>query len=196
MVIVKDFTGVILKKKKCKNCLKYFIPEREMQPVCSFECAIEWAKKPKAQKAYKMEKKKELIEKYPDKSKWLANAQTVVNAYIRLRDSNKEKCISCNYEFKQDTRQIHASHFRPAGQVQQLRFNTLNIWASCSICNNHKSGNLVPYRITLIEKFGLEWVERLEANHETKKYTVEYLQRLIKVFRKKIKLYERKFRSI
>lgn len=184
-----------MKKKKCKNCLKYFIPERQLQSCCSFECSIEWSKKPKAQKAYKMEKKKELIEKYPDKSKWLSNAQTVVNAYVRLRDSNKVKCISCDYEFKQGSRQIHGSHFRPVGQVQQLRFNTLNIWASCSICNNHKSGNLVPYRKALIEKFGIEWVEKLESNHETKKYTVEYLQRLIKVFRKKIKLYE-KFRSI
>lgn len=182
--------------KKCKNCLKKFEAERPFQACCSFQCAIEWAKKPKVQKAYKMEKKKELIKKYPDKSKWLSNAQTVVNAYVRLRDSNKENCISCNYKFKQGTRQIHGSHFRPAGQVQQLRFNTLNIWASCSICNNHKSGNLIPYRIALIKKFGLEWVERIEANHETKKYTAEYLQRLIKVFRKKIKLYERKFRSI
>ena len=54
----------------------------------------------------------------------------------------------------------------------------------------------MPYRKALIEKFSIEWVEKLEANHETKKYTVEYLQRLIKVVRKKIKLYERKFRSI
>ena len=47
-----------------------------------------------------------------------------------------------------------------------------------------------------MKKFGIEWVEKLEANQERGNYTVEYLQRLIKVFRKKIKLYERKFRSI
>ena len=46
----------------------------------------------------------------------------------------------------------------------------------------------------LIKKFGIKWVENLESNHETKKYSIEYLQRLIKVFRKKIKLYEKKFR--
>lgn len=183
--------GVILKKKKCKNCLKYFIPEREMQPVCSFECAIEWAKKPRAQKAYKMEKKKELIEKYPDKSKWLSNAQTVVNKYIRLRDLNKP-CISCGHIGQ---RQIHAGHYRPMGNNQQLRFYTLNIFAQCSICNNYLSGNLANYRINLINKLGLAKVEEIEANQERGNYTVEYLQRLIKVFRKKIKLYERKFRS-
>lgn len=180
-----------MKKKKCKNCLKYFIPERQLQSCCSFDCSIEWSRKPKAQKAYKMEKKKELMEKYPDKSKWLSNAQTVINKYIRLRDLNKP-CISCGYIG--NSRQIHASHFRPMGNNQQLRFYTLNIWAGCSICNNHLSGNLIPYRINLINKLGLAKVEEIEANQERGNYTVEYLQRLIKVFRKKIKLYQTKFR--
>ena len=184
--------GVILKQKKCRYCKEYFTPFNSLQPFCfKTECIQEHNKVIREKKARKV--KKEFKES--DKSTLLQLAQTVVNKYVRLRDSNKQKCISCDYKFVLGSRQIHGSHFRPAGQVQQLRFNTLNIWASCSICNNHKSGNLVPYRIALIEKFGLEWVEKLEANHETKKYTVEYLQRLIKVFRKKIKLYERKFRS-
>lgn len=180
-----------MKPKKCKNCKKTFTPERHLQSCCSFSCGIEWAKKPKVQKAYKIEKKKELMEKYPDKSKWLANAQTVVNKYIRLRDNGKP-CISCGYIGT--NRQIHASHFRPQGNNQQLRFYTLNIWAACSICNNHLSGNLVPYRINLINKLGLEKVEQIEANQQRGNYKVEYLQRLIKVFKKKIKLYETKFR--
>jgi hypothetical protein len=183
-----------VKTKKCKSCLNLFTPARPMQTTCCVECAVKHSNKPKVQKAYKIEKKKELMEKYPDKAKWTKLAQTVVNKYIRLRDSDKEKCISCDYRFENGSRQIHCSHFRPQGNNQNLRFYTLNMWASCSICNNHKSGNLIPYRIALIDKFGIEWVEKLEANHTTKKYTVEYLQKLIKVFRRKIKLYERKFR--
>ena len=190
------------KKKRCKECQKLFIPTRELQPCCSYECEIKHIDsnlnnlvtngKSIRQKETKKAKKEF---KENDKSILKDIAQTLVNKYIRLRDSNKEKCISCDYKFEQETRQIHASHFRPVGANQQLRYNTLNIWASCSICNNHKSGNLVPYRKALIKKFGIKWVEKLESNQETKKYTVEYLQRLIKVFRKKIKLYE-KFRSI
>lgn len=34
----------------------------------------------------------------------------------------------------------------------------------------------------------------MEANQERGNYTIEYLERLIKVFRKKIKLYGEKFR--
>lgn len=192
MVIVKDFTGVILKKKKCKNCLKHFIPERQLQSCCSFDCSIEWSRKPKAQKAYKMEKKKELIEKYPDKSKWLKVAEKYVNTYIRLRDLNNP-CCSCGHF---GDRQFHAGHFMNVGCHQQLRFHTLNIHKQCSICNNWKSSNNQQYRPFMINKYGLEFVESLESNQERGNYTVEYLQRLIKVFRKKIKLYERKFRRI
>lgn len=161
-----------------------------MQSCCSFECSIEWAKKPKAQKAYKMEKKKELIEKYPDKSKWLANAQTVVNTYVRLRDLNKP-CCSCGHF---GDRQFHAGHYQNVGGHQQLRFYTLNIHKQCSICNNWRSSNNEQYRPFMINKYGLEFVESLESNQERGNYTVEYLQRLIKVFRKKIKLYQERFR--
>lgn len=175
-----------VKGKKCKSCLKFFTPTRPMQTTCCIDCAIQYSNKPKVQKAYKMEKKKELMEKYPDKAKWLKLAQTVVNKYVRLRDQEKP-CISCKHS---GDRQFHAGHFIPQGNNQQLRYYTLNIWKQCSICNNYLSGNLVPYRANMIEKLGLEKVEEMEANQERGNYTIEYLERLIKVFRKKIKLYE------
>ena len=180
-----------MKEKKCNYCKEKFIPYNSFQKFCfKEECIKDHNKTEREKKARKV--KKEFKEN--DKSTLIKLAQTVVNAYVRLRDKNKEKCISCNYKFEQGSRQIHCSHFRPQGNNQHLRFYTLNMWASCSICNNHLSGNLVPYRKALIEKFGIEWVENIEANHETKKYSVEYLQRLIKVFRKKIKLYQERFR--
>lgn len=80
-------------KKKCKSCRKMFIPTRPMQTTCSFECAIEHSKRPKVQKAYQMEKKKELREKFPDKSKELKLTQSTVNEYIRLRDKNKSSYL-------------------------------------------------------------------------------------------------------
>ena len=181
------------KKKKCKNCLSFFIPDRLMQTTCSFECAIEYSNKPKVQKKYIIDKHRELKKEFKenDKPTLIKLVQVLVNRYVRLRDLNKP-CISCGY--KGGSRQIHAGHYKPAGNNQQLRYNTINIHAQCSICNNHLSANLVNYRAALIKKIGLEKVEYLECNHETKKYTVEYLQKLIKVFRKKIKLYETKFR--
>lgn len=189
------------KRKRCKNkdCNKLFTPDREMQPCCSFECTISYVNKPdnlkgliktgkKLRQKENTRKKREW--KQNDKSKLKQEAQKVVNQYVRLRDKDKP-CISCGHT---GNRQIHCGHFRPQGNTQQLRYYTLNTFAQCSTCNNHLSGNLVPYRAALVKRFGDEWVEKLEANHETKKYTVEYLQKLIRVFRKKIKLYKKKFR--
>ena len=176
-----------MKPKKCRYCKEYFTPFNSLQPFCfKTECIQEHNKVTREKKARKV--KKEFKES--DKSTLLKLAQTVINKYIRLRDLNKP-CISCEHTGE---RQIHAGHYRPMGNNQQLRFYTLNIFAQCSICNNYLSGNLANYRINLIKKLGLEKVELIEANQERGNYTVEYLQRLIKVFRKKIKLYEKLFR--
>lgn len=100
-------------------------------------------------------------------------------------------CISCGAI---EAMQWDAGHFRPVGNNQQVRYYTLNIHKQCSHCNDQLSANLVPYKENLIKKIGLEKFEKLETDHSTKKYSVEYLERLRKVFNKKIKLYERKFR--
>jgi len=167
-----------------------------MQTTCSFECSIEYAKTNKAKREYE-KKQKQHINKLKQKSKsqnksiQLKLAEKEVNRYVRLRDKYKP-CISC--ETTNQSIQYHAGHFKPVGNNQQLRFNTTNIHKQCARCNNHLSGNLVPYRENLIKKIGIDKVEALESDHTTKKYTIEYLHRTIKVFRKKIKLYERKFR--
>lgn len=176
-----------MKEKKCRYCKEKFTPFNSLQPFCfKNECITKHNKTTLEKK--KAKAKKEFKEN--DKSTLLKLAQTVVNKYIRLRDLDKP-CISCGHL---GDRQIHAGHYRPMGNNQQLRFYTLNIYAQCSICNNYKSGNLAEYRLNLIKKIGLAKVEEIEANQERGSYSVEYLQRLIKVFRKKIKLYETMFR--
>lgn len=179
-----------MKEKKCKMCKSSFIPTRPMQTICSFECSIEYAKnKNKTEREKKARKvKKEFKEN--DKSTLLKLAEKVVNTYVRLRDLNKP-CCSCGHF---GDRQFHAGHFQNVGGHQQLRFYTLNIHKQCSICNNWKSSNNEQYRPFMINKYGLEFVESLESNQERGNYSVEYLQRLIKVFRKKIKLYQERFR--
>lgn len=176
-----------MKEKKCRYCKEKFTPFNSLQPFCfKNECITKHNKTTLEKK--KAKAKKEFKEN--DKSTLLKLAQTVVNKYIRLRDLNKP-CISCGHL---GDRQIHAGHYRPMGNNQQLRFYTLNIFVQCSICNNYKSGNLAEYRMSLIKKLGIKKVEEIEANQKRGNYSVEYLQKLIKVFRKKIKLYETMFR--
>lgn len=175
------------KERKCNYCKDKFTPYNSFQKFCfKEECIKEHNKTEREKKARKV--KKEFKEN--DKSTLLKLAEKVVNTYIRLRDLNKP-CCSCGHF---GDRQFHAGHYQNVGGHQQLRFYTLNIHKQCSICNNWKSSNNEQYRPFMINKYGLEFVESLESNQERGNYSVEYLQKLIKVFRKKIKLYQERFR--
>jgi len=118
-------------------------------------------------------------------SYWMKRAQAAVNAYIRARDAG-QPCISCG---KPDdgSHQRHASHYRSVGGHPELRFCELNIWASCSVCNNYLSGNLVPFRAALIAKIGLDKVEFLEGPHEPKRYRKEDYQAIEAEYKAKLK---------
>jgi hypothetical protein len=186
------------KKKRCKECGKLFVPERNLQPCCSYKCELAYisveknlkslVEQGKANKSKEQNKRKKEFY-WNDKKHLIALAQKVVNQYVRLRDKFFP-CVSCGTtKAKWD-----AGHYESAGGNQQLRYNTLNIHKQCYRCNRELSANLKPYRVALIQKIGLERVEALENDYNTKKYTVEYLQKLITVFRKKIKLYEKNFR--
>lgn len=182
-----------MKKKKCKNCLKMFHPDRPMQSCCSFDCSIEWAKKPKVQKKYIIDKQKAAKKEFKenDKSFLLKLAQATFNKYIRLRDIN-DKCISCDYVWNGigHQRQAHSSHYISTSKSRLLRFNEDNAHKSCQICNTHLSGNLAEYRPRLIEKIGLNRVlelERLANDSEPCRYTTEDYKAIIDKYKNKIK---------
>ncbi len=174
-------------KKKCKACGNYFEPTQQMQVVCDYLCGIKYAQRDDVKQKHINKVKKEFNEN--DKSYLMKKAQIEVNKYVRLRDLNKP-CISC---FTNNAK-WDAGHFKSAGGHQQLRFNTLNIHKQCMRCNQLLSGNLVEYEKELINRIGKDKVEHFKSNQQIIKFNVEYLKRLIKVFRKKIKLYERLFR--
>jgi hypothetical protein len=81
--------------------------------------------------------------------------------------------------------QWHAGHYRTVGGNPELRFEPLNAWRQCAPCNNHKSGDIVNYRIELVKRIGAEAVEWLEGPHEAKKYTVEELKAMTADYRAK-----------
>lgn len=178
------------KPKKCRECSQPFHPWQSTQVACSVECAAKLARKRNLARENKKTAKDtaERKKRLKTRSDWLKDAQKVVNEYVRLRDAGKP-CISCD---KPDygTHQRHASHYRSTAAASQIRFYTLNIWASCAQCNTMKSGNLIEYRIRLNQKIpGL--TDRLESTNYEARYSIEYLQRLIKVFKAKIRLYKK-----
>ena len=172
-----------MKAKKCKQCGKNFTPERTFQPVCSPGCAIEYAREQNKKKKFKEAKKAKADFRKMDKSHLMKKAQATFNRYVRLRDKDLP-CISCGHT---GNRQMHAGHYRPIGRNSKHRFDEMNCHSQCSICNNHKSGNLVPYREALVKMYGEEAVTSLENDNEPKKWSIEELQDIIKIYSQKIK---------
>lgn len=178
-------------KRKCRYCGVYDdVQEMIKVPLgyfCSYEHAsshaIEKSKAVKAKKDRKQvaEKKKSLL----TVRDWIKKAQVAVNAYVRLRDQGKP-CVSCgSMPESKIGGSVDAGHYRSRGAASHLKFNLYNINGQCVKCNRYNSGNAVDYRVSLINKFGIDIVERLENDNEPKKFTIEYLERLQKVFLKR-----------
>ena len=172
-------------KKKCKNCKQEFTPFRStLQKYCMErpECVEVFVSeaKEKQWKKRKAEMRKELM----TLSDYLKLAQIVFNKYINIRDRGNP-CISCGKKINGVT---HASHYKSQGGHANVRFNEDNVWSSCYKCNVELSGNLLEYRKALIEKLGVERLEKLEVDSMIeKKWTIPEVKELIVKYKKLIK---------
>jgi len=176
------------KPKTCAHpeCRASFVPARLGQKVCSPACglAIKSENADKARKALADVGRKELRaakERVKTKGQYMREAQVAINAWVRLRDAALP-CVSCG---RHHDGQYHAGHYRTVGSNPALRFEPLNIHKQCAPCNNHKSGDIVNYRIELVKRIGVELVEWLEGPHEPKRYTIEDLRAITAEYRAK-----------
>lgn len=117
------------------------------------------------------------------RSYFIKQAQQAVNAFIRERDKHLP-CVSCG---TLSAAQWDAGHYRTTAAAPQLRFDPRQIWKQCSVCNQHKSGNLVPYRAELIRRIGLAEVESIEGNHGRHRWTIEECKAIKAEYQQKLK---------
>lgn len=177
------------KQHKCKVCGDYYVKFQSTQQVCSVKCAMVMGKRKSEEARKKQAKADRLLQRkklqaLKSRSDWLKDLQKVFNQFIRLRDKDLP-CISCG---RYHQGQWHAGHYKTVGSSPELRFCEENVHKQCSPCNNHLSGNIVNYRLGLIEKIGLERVEWLERqDHPPLKLTVDEIKELIRVYRAKVK---------
>lgn len=191
-------------RRKCKVCGEYFVPKfhdiriRWCCPEHGAILAMEEREKEKVKAAAKRIKEQKEAEKagrkrrqekresLKSKSRWDKEAQSAFNRYIRIRDEGKE-CVSCGNPLLGKSNYltgsaIDASHYRSRGAASHLKFNVFNVHSACTRCNRQLSGNAVEYRIRLIERIGLERVERLEADYSPRRFDVTYLKRVKAIF--------------
>ena len=170
-----------IKPKKCRICKELFTPFRPLQVCCTAGCAIELAQKARTRKeAIEHTQAKERIKTRGDHAK---EAQAAFNAYIRARDADLP-CVSCG----RHSGQRHASHFYATSIRPNLRFDESNVHASCAQCNKWMHGNLIPYRVELLNRIGKEELGRLDADIEPKHYSIEELKNIKDLYKKKIKV--------
>ena len=107
--------------------------------------------------------------------KLLKKAQDVVNRYIRERDKDRG-CIACNGPVE------HAGHYFSQGHHSALRYDETNIHGSCAKCNLFLHGNLIHYRMGLVERYGEQYVKDLEQKakqNKTYKWSRNELEEII-----------------
>jgi len=181
--------------RRCKHCQSEMPPASKCvtfigkQRLCSDECAVKWSLRA-ARKAQEKKRRKETAkarERLKTRSDWLRDAQKAFNGYIRARDKGKP-CISCQ---RHHQGQYHAGHYRTTKAAPQHRYNTFNCWSQCSACNTHLSGNITEYRINLVRLIGVERVERIEHDNHVRRYDIDYLKRLKRIFSKRARHVER-----
>ncbi len=177
------------RRKRCPSCRVMFTPARNSQAVCGeIECAIAHGQSEKgraiAGKALAEVGRREIKvrkERLKSRADHLREAQQAFNEWVRLRDADLP-CVSCG---RHHDGQYHAGHWRSVGANPELRFEPLNVWKQCAPCNTHLSGNLVNYRISLLQLIGAEAVAWLEGPHPARKYTVEEIKAIKADYRAK-----------
>lgn len=116
-----------------------------------------------------------------------ARAQIEVNAFVRLRDAGLP-CISCG---RHHEGQWHAGHYRSRGAAVHLALDPRNIHRQCAPCNTHLHGNAIGFRAGLVERYGLEFVEALEADNTPRHYTANEIDAIRDTYRAKNKEFKK-----
>ncbi len=182
-----------LRQKKCRACGVAFQPVRAIQVACSIKCAVVLAAKKRAKREAEEKKAQNreiraAKERMKSRSTWMKEAQAAFNRYIRLRDADKP-CICCGLPLSSGDAggDYDCGHYRSVGSAPHLRFDERNAHGQRKQCNRWGSGRAVDYRIGLIRRIGLQAVEELEADQSTKKYTIDDLREIKRVYSQKAK---------
>lgn len=158
-----------MKSKKCKNCLKLFVPVQFAQSCCDYKCAIlhsRLQKKLKEQKVWKLEKAI-LKDKLKTLGQYEAEAKTSFQKWIRMRDAKLE-CISCG-ENNKDL--WDGGHYKKAEIYSGVIFDENNCHKQCRKCNRFLNGNELNYRSGLINRYGVDYADAIETKaNETRNY--------------------------
>lgn len=167
--------------KRCAVCREKFRPRSMTHKACKPECAAIHAEAIRKAQDRKSDRERRVALK--TRQDWLREAQAAFNAFIRARDHD-QPCISCG---RFHTGSYDAGHYRSVGAQPALRFNEANVHKQCVPCNQHKGGNIIEYRIRLVEKIGRMGVEWLEMEHPPLKLDIPGIQAIKEEYQRRVR---------
>jgi len=188
------------KTRRCSSCRKKVpaesIYQSNLKAFCSSECLVQYVRSPQGEKTRHKAVQSDLRkrkEKLKTKGDYTKEAQQAFNAYVRARDKGKS-CISCSTTLHDDSvgGGYDAGHYRSVGSSPHLRFRLDNCFGQCKKCNRYLSGNVANMRIGIVWKYGQQHLDTIENEDDPKRYSIEDLQRIKRIFRKKLKKIEKK----
>jgi hypothetical protein len=170
-----------------------------MQKVCGPLCAARKAKADRLEKERaereNFKRRKETIKPV---SEWEEECRRIVQKIARIRD-RKYGCISCDKPADWQG-QWHGSHFKSVGSSSALQFHLWNINRACWVCNKIFSGRIDAYERGLIDRYGRERVDWLEANRyavvkRSGAAYIDYLKRFKAVMGKRLRRMEKRMKE-
>lgn len=187
------------KPNRCKHC-KVRLPTDMARHVLHPECIDPWVaiqrekqerarvKAAKVRAAKDKRETRERIIETKGRGYWIAAAQKEFNTFIRLRDQLAgHSCISSGKTLAWTGNAVDAGHYRSRRSAPHLRFDERNCHAQSKQENRYASGNVVDYRLGLIARIGLEAVEALEADQESRKWSIDDLKQIKATYAAKVR---------
>lgn len=143
------------KPKKCKQCKEPFTPDRPIQPVCGYICALAYAKDRIAKKLRSDNKVKlRDMMTLPEHKKEL---EFVINQIVKFIDMGVN-CISTGQKL---TGFRNSGHYRSVKAWPSLRFNLINIHNQSIRGNKYEGGMPMEYLEGVIKMYGQEYADEM-----------------------------------
>lgn len=187
-------TAMTKKPGKCPHC-------RERLPRLGDkihpDCVAPWyeANREKLRaKAMRAEKRQDRAKREAMKTipELIAEAQTVFNEFIRLRDRHKG-CFVCGRAFPvgQLGGDFDAGHIRSRGAAGHLRFNEDNCHGECKPCNSSTGAKPHQIEAGAILRIGQARYDALKNDNTPHKWTHDELRAIRDQYKAKVKQLKR-----
>lgn len=179
-------------KRPRTSCCKRKKPQSElvqfkMRWFCGIDEAIKWSKEQANKATQKAARRDKRTMKDNDLSHQKELTQQSFNALIRELDKHLP-CVSCGKPAMQYN--LTAGHFKTVGARKDVRYDTRNCHGQCSGCNSgrqkfYKGDNETTARkfaAEIARRYGQEIVDYLDRVHPEKRYRIDELKALRKMF--------------